>query len=72
MEQAASLIRQHGFDVVRVGRRGVSVRADDATFLRELGVVIPANGSLVQPPLPNQPLSRWVDLVEAAPQPISF
>ncbi|MBV2149816.1 hypothetical protein KRZ98_16340 [Sphingobium sp. AS12] len=72
LEQAAHMLEEHGFAIQRIGRRGVSVKADQATYLRELGVTLPARGSVVEAPEPHLPLSRLVDLVEAAEAPVSF
>lgn len=72
LEKAATMLEDHGFSILRIGRRGVSVKADQSTYLREFGLALPAEGSVVREPVANRPLSGLIDLVEAAEAPISF
>lgn len=73
LEEAARLLAERGFRVLRIGRFGVNVEADAALFRSELGLG-PFSASVgVQRPRPVSPgLRDLVDLVEAAPAPEAF
>jgi len=74
MERAATLLRECGFDVLRIGRFGVNIQGDAGAFQRALGVdVSKSKTGLVETARPSHhELSRLVDTVEIAPPPISF
>ncbi len=73
VEAAAELLRKHGFDVKRLGRFGVSVVADEATFQRELGVAVqPGQAQATAPSVRDDELAQLIDLVEVASEPTSF
>jgi len=70
VEQAARLLEQLGFEILRIGRFGVNVRAQDSTFHRILGVKPAPNQALAAPVSSTNPaLRELVDLVEVAPKP---
>ena len=70
LERAAELLRGRGIEVIRIGRYGVSVRADEAVFERELGVAVKAGEPLVADPRPRDAaLAVLIDLVEVAGRP---
>ncbi len=69
----AELLRARGFDVLRINRFGVSVRAEDARFERELGVRLPHGRAVSEPAHPRDTdLAALVGTVDAAPDPINF
>jgi hypothetical protein len=73
LEEAAKLLRQSGFNVLRIGRFGVSIRGDDRDFSRVLGVKAEPNCALKVNVSPEQgALRRLVDLVEITPSPQYF
>ena len=73
MERAAELLRQSGFEVLRIGRFGVNVKGDETAFQRELGVDLGQAASIVEAPRPHlKELSQLIDLVEIAAPPLSF
>ena len=62
-----------GFDVVRVGRFGVSVNADDKRFETVFGVQVPQGTGLVHELHdPPESLRGLVDLLEVVPEPHYF
>jgi hypothetical protein len=70
LERAASLLEQHGFDVLRIGRFGVSVRGDHTVFSRVLGVDVQIKKSSAAPVGASDPrLHDLVDRVEVASDP---
>jgi hypothetical protein len=73
MQRTAELLEQSGFEILRVGRFGVSVRGDEKAFKQELGVSPSRGSSLVETPHPNsEELSRLIDLVEISEKPLNF
>jgi hypothetical protein len=73
MERAADLLRESGFEVLRIGRFGVNIKGDAQAFRRELGVDISKSKSLVEAPKPSrEELSKLIDLVEITGQPLNF
>jgi hypothetical protein len=73
LERAAELLQESGFRVLRVGRFGVNVQADELAFQRELGVDLRGTGHVVEAPHPRQKeLSQLIDLVEVAKEPLPF
>ena len=73
MERTATLLRESGFEVLRIGRFGVNIRGDEQAFQRELGIDVSSTGNLVEAPRPShQELSQLIDLVEIAGPPTNF
>lgn len=73
MERAAELLRESGFEVLRIGRFGVNIRGDEHVFQRKLGINVKAAGKLVEAPSPSdKELSQLIDLVEITGPPINF
>ncbi len=73
MERAAELLKEGGFEVLRIGRFGVNIRGDDHVFRRELGINVARGGSLVEAPRPSdKELSQLIDLVEITGPPTNF
>jgi hypothetical protein len=76
MERAADLLRERGFEVLRVGRFGVNIQGDDGAFQRELGVDVAKSaqtGGLVETPrAAHKELSSLIDSVEIAGPPTNF
>jgi hypothetical protein len=73
MERAADLLKQSGFEVLRIGRFGVNIKGDPSAFQRELGVDVSNAKSLVEAPKPSHhELSQLIDLVEIADKPTNF
>jgi len=73
MERAADLLKQRGFEVLRIGRYGVNIKGDDQAFQRELGVDVSNAKSVVEAPRPaHQELSQLIDLVEVTGKPTNF
>lgn len=73
VEEAAAYLRGRGFDVLHIGRFGVSVRGRIPLFERELGVrLVPPKTvfAAVQAREPN--LARLLDRVEFAPPAENF
>jgi hypothetical protein len=70
LEEAARLLAQQGFDIVRIGRFGVSIKGEPTDFSRVLGVVAEPNTALAVQANPSQPaLGDLIDRVEVAPAP---
>jgi hypothetical protein len=68
LEQAAQVLADEGFDVIRVGRFGVSVSSEDDNFERVLGVE--PRAALVAPVQPKRPeLKDLVDLIQVDNEP---
>lgn len=68
MEEAADYLRKLGFDVLRVGRFGLSVQAFRSVLERELGVQLGPDDVLVsEVNPPKAELAKLIDLVEIAP-----
>ena len=73
MERAAALLKESGFEVLRIGRFGVNIKGDDQAFKRALGVDVSNAKSLVEAPRPShQELSQLIDLVEITGKPLNF
>jgi len=73
MERAAALLKQSGFEVLRIGRFGVNIQGDEQAFQRELGVDVSNAKSLVEAPKPSrQELSKLIDLVEITGKPLNY
>lgn len=73
LREAARLLQERGFRVLRIGRFGVSVEATPELFRRELGLAPFAAPDWVQAPRPVvADLDGLIDLVEATPEPESF
>lgn len=70
LEEAAKLLEQSGFDIVRIGRFGISVKGEAADFARVLGVEAAPNKAMAMRAKPSQPeLSKIIDQVEVASDP---
>jgi hypothetical protein len=70
LEEAARLLEQFGFDVLRIGRFGIGVRGDHRDFLRVLGVNAEPNKPLSAAIEPSdRRLRDLVDLVEVTTNP---
>ena len=70
LEEAAKQLQEAGFDVLRVGRFGISVKGEQSTFSRVLGVETVPNRSLNAKAKPTQqPLDDMVEGVEVASKP---
>lgn len=73
LEQAARLLEEAGFAVLRIGRFGVSIRGEAHDFSRVLGVEAVPSRALAAPVDPPSPeLRDLVDLVEIASEPKSY
>jgi hypothetical protein len=73
LEQAARLLEKSGFNVLRIGRFGVSIRGEDKDFSRVLGVQPVAKQALAAPAdPPSAELRDLVDLVEVTSEPTSY
>lgn len=73
LEETAFLLEKCGFSVKRIGRFGVSIEGDEATFSHTLGVELGVGEALVEVPKPGlEPLARLIDLVEVTPPPEYF
>lgn len=73
IETVAHLLQKVGFHVLRIGRFGVSVEADQACFETVLGVRPEPGAAMVAKASPkNEELGRLVDGVEVAPRPEFF
>ncbi len=73
MERAATLLKESGFEVLRIGRFGVNIKGDATAFKRALGVDVSGAKSLVEAPKPaHEELSQLIDLVEIADKPMNF
>ncbi len=73
LDEAARLLGESGFDILRIGRFGVAIRGEHADFLRVLGVNTAPNKSLsaaVEPP--DQRLRKLIDLIEIVPPPSHY
>lgn len=70
LEEAARLLEQCGFDILRIGRRGVSVEGEPSCFSRVLGVDAQPNKALAATARPDRPeLCELLDQVEVAIDP---
>jgi hypothetical protein len=73
LDEAAKLLAERGFKIIRVGRFGVSIAGEAATFSRELGVDVSEDRPLVESAKPRyEPLADLIDLVEVAPPPLAL
>jgi hypothetical protein len=73
LEQAAHALKQAGFDVLRIGRFGISVRGTQDHFLRVLGVEVdPGKAAAVRIDVPDRQLRDLFDLVEIATNPTLY
>jgi hypothetical protein len=73
VESAAKMLKELGFDVLRVGRFGVSIEGADERFSDVFGVQVePANGLVSKVNPKQRKLADLVDLVEVAPEPKKF
>jgi hypothetical protein len=73
LQEAARLLQQAGFDVLRIGRFGVSIRGEHRDFSRVLGVDAAPNVALSAPVEAQNPQLRdLVDLVEVTSTPKSY
>jgi hypothetical protein len=73
LERAAALLADSGFRIVRIGRFGVSVAAEQQTFESALGVSVePGQSSSVEAVPQSQELADLVDRVDVASAPESF
>lgn len=73
LERAAGILQQSGFNVLNIGRFGVSVEGDPQKFVDTLGVKIPENAGFVAKTAPADPaLARLVSSVEIAPKATNF
>jgi hypothetical protein len=70
LEEAARLLQESGFAVMRIGRYGVSVSGKQDDFSRVLGVQAAPDTAMATPAKPTQPeLGELIDKVEVAPKP---
>ena len=69
---ATRMLSERGFAILRVGRRGVSIEADESAFAREFGISAETKGSVVKRPPAGSALSEVIDLVEIAEKPTPF
>jgi len=68
MATAAEGLQRCGFEILRVGRFGVSVEADPAQYLEILGVPVIPGTAIVAKVNPTAPqLAGVVDLLEVTP-----
>jgi hypothetical protein len=73
LEKAARLLQQSGFDVLRIGRLGISVRGAQGDFARVLGVDAAPNVPLTAVPHAFDPLLHdLIDMVEVTSRPKSY
>jgi hypothetical protein len=69
LEEAAKLLAQNGFDIVRIGRIGVSVNAEQRNFSQVLGVDARPDTAMATQAKPSQPeLRELIGQVEVAPK----
>jgi hypothetical protein len=70
LEEMANELRRCGFEVLRVGRFGVSVTGDESTFAEFLGVEAKPDEALSVPARPaGAALRDMVGTVEVVPRP---
>ena len=70
LEEAARLLKEAGFEILRIGRFGISIRGRRDDFSRVLGVDPAPNKALAAPvDAPDAQLRDLVDLVEVASEP---
>ncbi len=70
LEEVAKLLQDSGFQILRIGRFGVSIQGEQSTFARELGVEASPDRALNAKAAPAQPaLHNLIDGVEVAPKP---
>jgi hypothetical protein len=70
LERTAEILKESGFDVLKIGRFGVSVRADANAFRNVLGVSPSTDTALCSATEPkNSELRNLIDLVEVTPRP---
>jgi hypothetical protein len=70
LEEAARLLKDCGFNILRVGRFGVSIKGEAASFSDVLGVEPKPDKALSAEAHPaQQELRDLVDLVEVTPEP---
>ena len=70
LERTAEILKESGFDVLKIGRFGVSIRADASAFRNVLGVLATADTALCTATEPkNSELRDLIDLVEVTPRP---
>jgi len=71
VQKAASALSKEGFDVLHVGRFGVSVSSDQEKFARVLGVDVKA-GKVVQVAPQHEELKDLVDILQVDSEPEYF
>ena len=70
LERTAEILKELGFDVLKIGRFGVSVRADASAFRNVLGCQRrPTRHFAPRPNQINSELRDLIDLVEVTPRP---
>jgi hypothetical protein len=70
---AAKILSDSGFRVLRVGRFGVSIEGDSGKFSRVLGVDVEPNRAVVAAVRPSDAkLKSLVDILEATPKPQTY
>ena len=70
LEEAAKLLEQSGFDIVRIGQFGISVKGEQADFARVLGVDAEPNKAMATAARPSHAkLGEIIDQVEVATDP---
>ena len=73
LEEVARRLKQSGFDVLRIGRLGISVRGTQSDFARVLGVDAAPNLPLTAVPHAFDPLLHdLIDMVEVTSRPKSY
>jgi hypothetical protein len=73
LARAAKMLEQRGFEILRIGRFGVSIVGEPSTFSRELGVEVIKGGAALNMPKPRyRPLAQLIDLVEVTTPPTHF
>ena len=70
LERTADVLQSLGFQVLKIGRFGVSIRGEETDFSKVLGVEASPNKALSAEVNPTRPeLKELIDLVEVTPKP---
>jgi hypothetical protein len=73
LDEAAERLAQRGFNVLRIGRFGVSIEGEPSTFRREFGIEVQDGSPLIERPSPRDAgLAKLIDLIEVTSTPVSF
>ena len=72
VERAAEIVRRHGFDVLRQGRRALTVRAEQCELEKLLGTSLHAGYFIIAPENAGSEMAQAVDMLELTDAPMEL